>query len=396
MADLTQTILVNLTGGGNLPSLLSNAAAGAAALNKGLNSAGTVSKPTAVNSVTPIGGVKYPPGSGPPVPGQGQGNGVGGPSVFHIATATINIQTATITHAGASVPGGKDDDGKADKRADEMNRHLKLAAAGAFGGGMGAITGLAGLFNPWAVQQFQRATADLGATIGRDLLPYLQTATRFVRDIADAYASLPAPIRSLVAGSIALGTAVAGAAVVVWGISRGLSFLATTAMAAAAAIGLQTKATQQQAIASMAAGATGGAGATATAAAAAGGKGLLAKAGVIGLVGLLGYELFSAFRNKDNPQGDGSSFGMAARPASVSSIEGYMAEIQTDVLFSTQKIADNSDKQVDMLDGILKGLQGKTPDGRTKNWDEHTEDEKTARIEWAIVTLGLSELWRSL
>lgn len=344
MPDLTQTILVNLTGGGNLPGLLAGAAAGATALNKGLAGAGTAGKPAAG-----IGGQATMPSQG-----------VGGQSVFNIANAVIHIQTATITHGGIGGQAGKEDDGKADKRADETNRHLKMAAAAAFGGGMGAITGLAGMFNPWALQQFQRASADLGATIGRDLLPYLQTATRFVRDIADAYASLPAPLRSMIAVGIALGVAVGGAALVVWGISRAFAFLRTTALLAAAAFGIQTAAMRQQAaVAAMSAGVgAGAAGATATAAAA-GGMGLLGKAGVVGLVALLGYELFSAFKNKSNPQGDGSSFGMAARPASVSSIEGYISEIQTDVLSATQRIEKNTEDSKNILENIYAWMNKK-------------------------------------
>ena len=390
MADLTQTILVNLTGSGNLPGLLAGAAAGAKSLGQNFAGAGTVGAKTP-GAAAGAGTAGTPAGANAGTAGANPASSLS--DTLKIISSLHRQQAQEEADALAAAKKQHEDDLSARK---EANKKLLIAAGAAFAGGMGAITGLSGLFNPWALQQFQRATADLGATIGRDLLPYLQTATRFVRDIADAYASLPEPIRSGIAAVIAIGTAAGFVTITIYAVVRGFEFVATTAIAAAAALGLQTTAMANQAAAArMAAGAAGGAGATSTAAAA-GGMGLLGKAGMIGMGVLLVSELFSAYGNKANPQGDGSSFGMAARPASVSSIEGYLGELQTDVLSATQRIADNSDKQVTMLDGILNGIQGRTPDGKTKNWADHTEDEKTARIEWGIVTLGISELIRAL
>lgn len=104
-----------------------------------------------------------------------------------------------------------------------------------------AIAGFVGLVSPGTVYRFQLALRDLGATVGRILVPVLEHATRIIRTVADAIMSLPPGLRDFLGvagkvlitiGAIAL---VFKTVTLVMGLAVAASNLLTTALTAQAA-----------------------------------------------------------------------------------------------------------------------------------------------------------------
>lgn len=64
-----------------------------------------------------------------------------------------------------------------------------------------AIASFVGLVSPGTVYRFQLAMRDLGATIGRILIPVLEHATQIIRTLADVIMSLPPGLKDFIAGA---------------------------------------------------------------------------------------------------------------------------------------------------------------------------------------------------
>ena len=224
----------------------------------------------------------------------------------------------------------------------DANTQVRSAAGWAFGGGMGAMVGLGGLSNPWSVERFTKATRDLGAVIGRDLLPYLEQATRLVRWAADAWVNLPQPIRSVIAAVGAAGTVVGGVTLAMYGLSRAAGWLANTSNAATIALGRQAAANT----------AFGGMGAVSWA-----GLGRRAlpwlAAGGIAAAMLAGG-------------GDNSSYGAAVGNGGMTSPEGYLQELQADVMKSGLSEAQKQTNLLEQILSTLTGIPSGYKDGPTK------------------------------
>ena len=78
------------------------------------------------------------------------------------------------------------------------------------------IAALVAKFDPPTVRMFERAVADLQASIGQILAPVLRNATVLIRGVADTFASLSGPgrlaVAALIGAGVALGVAAVGAA----------------------------------------------------------------------------------------------------------------------------------------------------------------------------------------
>ncbi|VTS05321.1 AAA family ATPase [Tuwongella immobilis] len=114
-----------------------------------------------------------------------------------------------------------------------QNRLKAISGLGAtaFGSGLSAIVGLSRLANPAAYERFQYAFADLGAVIGRELVPYLEKLTAGIRWVADSFVQLDPATRSFIGRAIVIGTVIGGLVMVLPLLAGGLRY-ATVAMIA--------------------------------------------------------------------------------------------------------------------------------------------------------------------
>lgn len=213
-------------------------------------------------------------------------------------------------------------------------RTSRNVGAAAFATGSATVTGLAGLANPWELERFTKASRDLGAVIGRDLLPYLQAATATVRAAADTWLALPSWFRSVAAGAVALVAVGGGVVLAVTGFRiaiRSVGDAARTAMVQLAAM------RASMSFGGVGAGAAGVAGMGAA-------SGLLRVIPYVGIA-LMALEVMQAFRNRKQS----SSYGAAPGHASITDNAGYLAAIQVDAL---QAQTDSAKKQEELLQQI--------------------------------------------
>jgi hypothetical protein len=230
------------------------------------------------------------------------------------------------------------------------NRHDRIASASryAFGAGAGAIVGLGGLNNPAEAAKFQRAVADFGGSIGRDLVPLLKEGTRAIRMVSDAWVSLPQPIRQAAATVIGLGTVVGGGVLAFNFLRNTMTSVWQTANAAAAAVGRQAAANLvvSRTANTVSLSAAGAAGALGTA-----GRALPWVAG-----GLMLLEMLSNRK-------EGASIGMARRDVAITDTEGYLRELTAD---SLRAGLSEEKHQSDLLTDILAAIKEKGTAGGVK------------------------------
>jgi hypothetical protein len=197
---------------------------------------------------------------------------------------------------------------EARKKRQQLYKEGTTASLGLFAAGAATMRGTVGQYAPAAADRFDWALKDFGASIGRDLQPNLEKATKWVYELGNAYLSLSPGTRKAIADTIFYGTLLAGGVVVYKSLAFviGGTYTATRGLVAglgqlAGALGISTVAAQRAAVANVAAGGSSGM----LAAGAAGG--LLARGGRLalraGLPAWLAYEGLNLFGDKGDEFG---------------------------------------------------------------------------------------------
>jgi hypothetical protein len=101
-------------------------------------------------------------------------------------------------------------------------KSIQGLAGTAFAAGTGAIVGLSSLASPVMAERFTYALKDLGAVVGRTLLPTFELMIEKVRGVADWFVQLDPAVQRNVGRMIAFGTAAAGSALVLTKLVGGL------------------------------------------------------------------------------------------------------------------------------------------------------------------------------
>ncbi len=206
---------------------------------------------------------------------------------------------------------------------------LTAGAAAIFASGMGAITHLSALSDPWGLDRFQKASADLGAVIGRELVPYLHMATEAVRFAADMWVAIPRPIRLLAAAAVAAATATAGLVVANTILSSSI-VVTTVATIRASAANLTL----------------------------AGSLVAMGNAAIFSARWLMRHPLIAlatvavgaaAIRNYQKD----ASFGAAIREPSIGTVESYLDALQLDALKAGTNIAEQQLTTLQEIKGLL-------------------------------------------
>lgn len=315
---------------------------------------------------------------------------------------------------GMAVPYMQTEDAIAGRRS--LSSVVGGAAPWAFGAGMGAIAGHGGMFSPWEMQRFDKAVRDLSASVGKDLVPWLQTATSTVRSLADAWLSLPEWTRKSIAGVIAMGTVIGGSVLVFNMVRTAFLSVAETATLAAAAASRLAVAQSAQATTASTAGSAGLLGGI-------GGKWRLGLAGaaVFGMmqtpekndswierklinIGHVADELWTETGRRLYTSGDErdrirrkaetdyearnkkwgiapqSSYGMAPQQAAIADVNSYLNTLQTDAFMSNVAVSFNdSVKRLGEAASALLSFAKHKADDAGAWWTSQPKDDEAEK-----------------
>ncbi len=328
MADtLQQTVTVNFQGGGSLPRTLKE-------MLEQVRQLETASKKAAAAGDIGTAARKrdYAQATGAALETKAQGEGVTG--------------YRSLTEQGEA-------------ERERQRRANTATAGGTFAAGMGAITHLSALSDPWGLDRFQKASADLGAVIGRELVPYLRMATEAVRFAADAWVAIPRPVRLLVAASIAAATAVSG--LVVANALLSSSIVATTIATVRATAANLTLAGSLVA---------------------------MGNAAIFSARWLMRHPLIAlatvavgaaAIRNYQKD----ASFGAAVREPSIGTAESYLDALQLDALKAGTNIAEQQLTTLQEIKGLLDQPKNIVKEGLNENSIVYNRS-------WSIIITRLS------